>query len=168
MFQVSVVVVLPAVLKRTKTWPIRTPVAEAGVMNAGTPPPPPLTEEFNAPPALPDPEAAAVTALAGMLSPTPSVKAAPPLGTQAHSVTRSRPGFKTQVVWIVLVVLPELDALLGARVKFTFGPPVTFTVSDSDIVAFRTTVPTLEFNCALADGGVIAASKNPAAMTSTL
>jgi hypothetical protein len=72
------------------------------------------------------------------------------------------------VVWIVLVVLPELDALLGASVKFTFGPPFTFTVSDSDIVAFRTTVPTLEFNCALADGGVIAASKNPAAMTSTL
>jgi hypothetical protein len=68
----------------------------------------------------------------------------------------------------VVVVLPALAAALGASVKFTFGPPVTFTIRDSGAVAFRVTVPTLEFSCAFAAGGMIAASNHPAAITSTL
>jgi len=68
-FQVSVVVVLLALLAPViVTFPICTPVAAAGVTNAGTPAPP-LNDVFNAPPALPEPAAAALTALAGILSP---------------------------------------------------------------------------------------------------
>src|SRR5216683_2238152 len=97
-FQVSVVVVLLALLRPViPTLPICTPVAAAGVTKAGTPGPP-LATAFNAPPALPEPEAAAVTALAGMLSPAPSVKAAAPLATHAQTVTRVRPGFRTHAV----------------------------------------------------------------------
>jgi hypothetical protein len=76
----------------------------------------------------------------------PSVKAAAPLGTQAHTATLVRPADKTQAVWIVLVVLPALAAALGASVKFTAAPPVTLTVSVSANVAFRVTVPAVEFN----------------------
>jgi hypothetical protein len=112
-------------------------------MKAGTPASP-LATVFNAPPALPEPEAAALTALAGMLSPAPSVKALAPLATHAHSVTWVRPGFRVHPVRIVLVVLPGLAAVLAASVKLTVGPPVTFMKSDSDMLAFRTTVPTLE------------------------
>jgi hypothetical protein len=167
-FHVSVVVVLPVLLTPVmRIRPICTPVAAAGVMKAGTPAPP-LTEVFSAPPALPEPAAAAVTALAGMLSPTPSVKAAAPLDTQAHIETRVRPGFKVQAVWIVLVELPAFNAVLGASVKFTSEPPVTFMLRDSVTLAFRTTVPTFEFRCAFAAGGMAATSNHPAAITSTL
>jgi hypothetical protein len=168
-FQVSVVVVLPTKLKNKKinARPICTPVAEAGVMNAGTPAPP-LVTVFNAPPALPEPAAAAVTALAGILSPAPSVKAAVPLGTQAHTVTWVRPNLRAQDVWTVVVVLPALAAVLGASVKFTFAPPVTFTIRDSGAVAFRVTVPTFEFRCAFAAGGMAATSNHPTAITSIL
>jgi hypothetical protein len=83
MFQVRVVVVLLALLVPViATLPICTPEPPA-VMNAGAPPP--LGVVFNAPPALPDPAAVAVTALAGMLSPAPSVKAAAELATQAQT-----------------------------------------------------------------------------------
>jgi hypothetical protein len=143
MFHVRVVVVLLALLRPViATWPICTPVAATGVMKAGTPAPP-LATVFNAPPALPEPEAAALTALAGMLL-TPSVKAATPLGTHAQTVTWVRPGFRTHEVRTVLVVLPALAAVLGASVKFTTAPPVTLTVSASASVAFRVTVPTFE------------------------
>jgi len=118
-------------------------VAAAGLMKAGTPAPP-LDTVFNAPPALPKPAAMAVTALAGMLSPAPSVKAAAPFGTHAQRLTRVRPGSRTHVVRIVLVVLPALAAVLGLSVKLTVAPPVTVTVSDSVTLALRTTVPTLE------------------------
>ena len=61
MFQVRVVVVLLALLAPViATLPICTPVAAAGVINAGTPAPP-LADVFRAPPALPDPAAVAVT-----------------------------------------------------------------------------------------------------------
>jgi hypothetical protein len=129
-------------------------------MKAGTPAPP-LVTVFNAPPALPEPAAAALTALAGMLSPVPSLKAATPLGTHAQTVTWVRPGFRTHAVWIVLVVLPALAAVLGASVKFTIAPPVTLTVSASASVAFRVTVPTLELTWALADWGIVANSAAP-------
>src|SRR6266851_1576762 len=143
-FQVSVVVLVPVLLTPViLTWPICTPVAAAGVMKAGTPAPP-LATVFNAPPALPEPEAAALTALAGMLLPAPSVKAAAPLGIHAQAVTWVRPGFRTHDVKIVLVVLPALAAVLAASVKLTTAPPVTLTVSDSGIVAFSVTVPTFE------------------------
>src|ERR1700686_1542820 len=116
-FQVSVVVVLPALLGRLiRIWPICTPVAAAGVMKAGTPPPP-LATVFNAPPPLPEPAAAALTALAGMLPPAPLVKAAAPFGTHAHTLTWVRPRLKTHAVRIVLVVLPALAAVLGRSVK---------------------------------------------------
>jgi hypothetical protein len=86
-FQVSVVVVLLARLRRLiRIWPIWTPVAAAGLTKAGTPAPP-LATVFNAPPALPEPAAAALTALAGMLAPAPLVKAAAPFGTHAHTLT---------------------------------------------------------------------------------
>src|SRR5579871_378250 len=147
MFQVRVVVVFatrfPAPIA---TWPIFTPVAAAGVMNAGTPAPP-LVTLFNAPPAAPEPAAAAVTALAGMTSPAaPSFRAAAPLGTHAHTETAVRPDDKIQAVWMVLVVLPALAAVLGVSAKFTVFPAVTLTVSDSVRVAFRTTVPTFELS----------------------
>src|SRR6266851_4175036 len=157
-FQVSVVVLVPVLLTPViLTWPICTPVAAAGVMKAGTPAPP-LATVFNAPPALPEPEAAALTALAGILSPAPSVKAAVPLATHAHSVIWVRPGFRVHPVKIVLVVLPGLAAVLAASVKLTVGPPVTLTKSDSDMLAFRTTVPMLELIWALAVGQIAAAS----------
>jgi hypothetical protein len=149
-FQVSVVVVLLALLAPViATEPICTPVAVDGVTNAGTPAPP-LTDALNAPPALPEPVAVAVTELAAILSPAPSVKAAAVIGTQAHTATEVRPGFKTQAVWIVLVVLPGLAAVLAASVKLTVEPAVTFTVRVSGMVAFRTTVPTLELTWAFA------------------
>jgi hypothetical protein len=136
-------------------------------MKAGTPAPP-LATVFNAPPALPEPAAVAVTAFAGMLSPAPSVKADAPLATHAQTVTLLRPVFTTHAVWIVLVVLPGLAAVLAARLKLTIAPPVTFTVSDSANVAFRVTVPTLEFNWAFAAEGILIASAIPAAITSNL
>src|ERR1700692_1929908 len=123
-FQVSVVVVLLALLRPViATLPICTPVAAAGVTKAGTPAPP-LSDVFRAPPALPEPAAVAVTALAGMLV-VPSVKAAAPLGTHAQTATWVRPGFRTHDVRIVLVVLPALAAVLDASVKLTVPPPVT-------------------------------------------
>src|SRR4029077_20083363 len=125
-----------------------------GVTNAGTPEPP-LSDVFRAPPALPEPAAVAVTALAGMLV-VPSVKAAAPLGTHAQTATWVRPGFRTHAVRIVLVVLPALAAVLDASVKLTVPPPVTVTVSASASVAFRVTVPTFEFIWALADWGIVA------------
>jgi hypothetical protein len=103
-----------------------------------------------------------------MLSPAPSVKAAVPLGTQAHNVTWVRPGFKLHAVWIVLVVLPALAAVLAASVKFTAPPPVTFTERDSDSVAFKTTVRGLELIWAFAAGGIVARTINPTAINSTL
>ena len=66
-----------------------------------------MTDVFNAPPALPEPAAVAVTALAGMLSPAPSLRAAAPFTTHAQTVTLVRPGVITHDVWIVLVVLPD-------------------------------------------------------------
>jgi hypothetical protein len=126
------------------------------VIKAGTPAPP-LATVFNAPPAVPEPEAVAVTALAGMLSPVPSVKADVPLGTHAQTVTCVRPGFRTHEVWIVLVVVPALDAVLGARVKLTAAPEVTLTESDSGRVAFRVMVPTFELTWANAARGIDAA-----------
>jgi hypothetical protein len=168
MFQVRVVVVLLDLLAFViATLPICTPVAAAGVTKAGTPAPP-LIDVFSAPPALPEPAAAAVTALAGMLSAAPSVKAAAPFATHAQTVTLVRPGVITHDVWIVLVVLPGLAAVLGARLKVTAAPPVTFTVSDSPIVAVRVTVPAVELNWAFAAGGILVASAMPAAITSNL
>ena len=155
MFQVRVVTVLLALLAPViVTLPICTPVAAAGVTKAGTPGLP-LTDVFNAPPALPEPAAVAVTALAGMLSPAPSLRAAAPFTTHAQTVTLVRPGVITHDVWIVLVVLPGLAAVLRARLKLTAAPPVTFTVSDSAIVAVRVTVPAVELNWAFAAGGYL-------------
>jgi hypothetical protein len=168
MFQVSVVVVLLVLLRRKiRIWPICTPVAAAGLMKAGTPAPP-LATVFNAPPALPEPAAVAVTALAGMLLPAPFVKAAAPLGTHAHTLTRVRPRLRTQAVRIVVVVLPALATVLGRSVKLTVAPPVTVTVSDSVIVASRTTVPTLELIWAFEAGAIAAESASPPISTRNL
>lgn len=155
-FQVSVVVVLPVRLRRViRTWPICTPVAATGVTKAGTPAPP-LTTEFSTPPTLPDPAAVAVTALAGILSLAPSVRAAAPFGTQAHTLTRVRPGRRAHAVRIVLIVLPALAARLARSAKFTVAPPVSDTVSDSVNLAFRTTAPAFELTWAIAPGQIAA------------
>src|SRR5215472_1595392 len=145
MFQVRVVVVLLALLAPViETLPICTPVAAAGVMNVGTPAPP-LAELLRAPPALPEPAAAAVTWLAAMLLP-PLVRAAAPLATQAQIVTWVRPGCRTHAVCTDDVVLPGLAAVLAASVKLTVAPLVTLTVSDSGKVALSVTVGALEFS----------------------
>src|SRR5262249_16729358 len=125
MFQVRVVVVLLALLAPVMaTAPICTPVAAAGVMNAGTPAPP-LAEVVRAPPARPEPAAVAVTWLAAILFPPPAVSAAAPFATHAQIVTEVRPGCRTQEVCTVEVVLPALAAVLAASVKLTVEPPVT-------------------------------------------
>jgi hypothetical protein len=136
-----------------RTWPICTPVAAAGGTKAGTPAPP-LSTEFSTPPTLPDPEAEAVTAPAGMSSPAPSVKAEAPFGTQAHTPTRVRPGCSTQAVRIVLTVLPALAPRLARSAKPTVAPPVSETVSDSVKLAFRLTARAFELTWAFTHGQI--------------
>src|SRR5260370_4995513 len=70
----------------------------------------------------------------------------------AHRATDVRPGFNTQAVVRPVVALPALTAVVGASVKLTVLPLLTVTVSDSDKVAFRLTVPMFEFTCAFAGG----------------
>jgi hypothetical protein len=165
-FQLIVVVVLLARLAPLMaTLPICTPVAAAGVINVGTPAPP-LALVFKAPPALPDPLADAVTWLAAMLLPAPSVKAEAPLGTHAQTPTEVRLDFKTQAVWTVVAVLPALDAVLAASVKLTSGPLVILTVIDSGSVALRVTVPT--FETAWAAAGVTAIANASASVHNKL
>jgi hypothetical protein len=167
-FQVNVVSVKLALLARLILMlPISTPVAAAGAMKAGTPAPP-LATEFNAPPGMPEPAAAALTAPAGMLPPAPLVKAAALFGTHAQTLTWVRPRLKAQTVRIVVVVLPGLAAVLGESAKLTVAPAVTVTLTDSVNVAFRTTVPAFEFLCAFAGGETAAESAMPPASASNL
>src|SRR6266700_80217 len=55
----------------------------------------------------------------GMLSPTPSVRAAAALAKYAYTPTAVRPGFNVQAVVAVMLVLPGLAALPAASVKLT-------------------------------------------------
>ena len=53
-----------------------------------------------------------------------------------------------------------LQQIAVEQIEFTVAPPVTFTVIDSGKVAFRVTVPTLEF-IAWAEAAEPATSANP-------
>src|SRR6266568_2544460 len=83
----------------------------------------------------------------GMLSPTPSVKAAAALAKYAYTPTAVRPGFNVHAVVAVMLVLPALAALPALSVKFT-ALAERLSVSDSVKLAFKAIVCAPELSCA--------------------
>src|SRR5207245_4356459 len=98
----------------------------------------------------------------GMLSPTPSVRAAAALAKYAYTPTAVRPGFNVQAVVAVMLVLPGFAALPALSVKFT-ALAERFSVRDSVRLALRAMVCAPEFNCADAiDAATVIASTTTA------
>src|SRR5713101_4563917 len=83
----------------------------------------------------------------GMLSPTPSVRAAAALAKYAYTPSSVRPGFNVQAVVAVMLVLPGFAALPALSAKFT-ALAERFSVRDSVRLALRAMVCAPEFNCA--------------------
>src|SRR5690348_8060805 len=134
--RVSVRLLFVLVLPVMEVLPMSTP--EAAALKGLT-----VVQELNGP----TPPTCTPMAEDGMVVVLPAVagfKAAVALLKYAHTAMFVRPGFNTHAVTTVDGLLPVLELLLGASVKFTVVPAVTVTVSDSPRVALNCTLPTLE------------------------
>src|SRR6185437_3902770 len=144
--RVSVRLLLVLVLPVIVVLPISIP--EAAALNGLT------VEQAVNPPA---PFTCTPTAEDGMVAvpPVDEVRAPVALVKYAQCALLVRPGFNARAVLTVEVVLPALEAVLGASVKFTVVPALTVTVQDSFRVAFNCTLPMLEFAGPAAAAGLV-------------